>query len=318
MSFLKGILTDLRQRRLWPVPLALIAAIVAVPVLLGKQAPPPAPLPLSHGPVAGTPIAAVSVNNSPSSSQPSGPARDPFTQQKQPKPRTGSSPSGSTAASGTTASVSTTSSGSTTSSSISSGGVSPSTSSVSSSPATPPVSPVAPGAKPKPAPTGLTATQSYDVALSITNPKGGLDQIDPLERLSVLPSDQQPLLVELGVLQGGKRVAFAVQPGTVVTGGGTCTPGPIDCEIFTVGQDQTVTVSTQSASGPVYVAEFAIIGITAKNDGSAAVADQARREQSAAGRKLLDNSSSNALSLFQYDPTVGAVVDLRNLTVGGN
>jgi hypothetical protein len=177
---------------------------------------------------------------------------------------------------------------------------------------------VAPGAKPTPAPSGLTAKQSYDVALSITNASGGLNQTDPLERLSVLPSNQQPLLVELGVLKGGKRVVFAVQPGTVVTGGAACTPGPIDCEILTVAQDQTVTLSTQSKAGPVYVAKFAIIGITAQDNGSAAAANRARRKESAAGRKLLDSSNSSSLSLFKYDPTVGAVVDLRNLTVGGS
>ncbi len=36
------------------------------------------------------------------------------------------------------------------------------------------------------------------------------------------------------------------------------------------------------------------------------------------GRELLNRSPLNALSLFHYDPSVGAVVDLRNFTVGGN
>jgi hypothetical protein len=329
MSFLQGLLTDLRQRRLWPVPLALIAAIVAVPVVLSKQAQAPAPLPVVHGPVSGTPVAAVNVNNSPSDTHPSGHARDPFAQPKLGKASTTAASTSSSSSSSSTSSsasvsggspASTGSSGSTASNggSAGTGGSSPSTSSGSSPAGSPPASPVAPGAKPTPAPSGLTAKQSYDVALSITNASGGLNQTDPLERLSVLPSNQQPLLVELGVLKGGKRVVFAVQPGTVVTGGAACTPGPIDCEILTVAQDQTVTLSTQSKAGPVYVAKFAIIGITAQDNGSAAAANRARRKESAAGRKLLDSSNSSSLSLFQYDPTVGAVVDLRNLTVGGN
>jgi hypothetical protein len=172
---------------------------------------------------------------------------------------------------------------------------------------------VPPGAKPTPAPNGLTATQSYDVALSITNTSGGVNTIDPLARDSLLPSDQQPLVIELGVLQGGNRVFFAVQPGTSVNGPGTCTPGPIDCEILSLAQDQT-----ESVSGGGVSTSFAVTGITAEQHSSVAAANQARRAVSPAGSKLLSQSTLSALSLFQYQPSVGAVVDLRNLTVGGN
>jgi hypothetical protein len=154
------------------------------------------------------------------------------------------------------------------------------------------------------------------VSLSITNASGGLNTIDPLKRLSVLPSTRQPLLVELGVLKGGSRVLFAIQPGTVVSGPGTCTPGPIDCEILSLGQDQTEGVSVQSTGGPVSVALFAVTGVTASDYSSAAAADKARRQESSAGRQALDASSLDALSLFRYEPSVGAVVDLRNLTAG--
>jgi hypothetical protein len=319
MTFLKGILNDLLQRRLWPVPVALLAAIVAVPVLLSKQAPAPAPLPLSHGPAAGTPVAAVSVNSSPPDSQPSGPSRDPFTQQAQPKTSTTSTSTGSSSTSQGSAASSSTSSGSAASTgSTSSGGSSTSTSTSTSSSGgsgstTPAVSPVPPGAKPTPAPTGLTAKESYDVALSITNSKGGVNPIDPLERLSPLPSAGQPLVVELGVLQGGHRVLFAVQPGTVVSGPGACTPGPIDCEILSVAQDQVETVSSGSTS-----VSFAVTGITAQQHPSTSAANAARQAVDKAGRNLLANSPLSALSLFQYQSQIGAVVDLRNLTVGGN
>jgi len=58
--------------------------------------------------------------------------------------------------------------------------------------------------------------------------------------------------------------------------------------------------------------------ITADQHQSAAAANKARQDASDLGRELLANSPLNALSLFQYDPSVGAVVDLRNLTVGGS
>jgi hypothetical protein len=132
----------------------------------------------------------------------------------------------------------------------------------------------------------------------------------------VLPSNNQPLLVELGVLKGGHRVLFAVQPGTQVNGPGSCTPGPIDCEILSLGQEQTEGVSIQSSSGAVPVALFAVTGITATDYSSSTAADNARRQESAAGRHVLDASTLSALSLFQYESGVGAVVDLRNLSAG--
>jgi hypothetical protein len=164
----------------------------------------------------------------------------------------------------------------------------------------------------------LTARQSYHVTLSITNTAGGVDRLDPLKRLSVLPSDQQPRLVDLGVLNGGRRVLFVVQPGTIVAGPGTCTPGPIDCELLSLAQNQTEDVSMQSPAGVVSVAQFAITAITTDEHSSAAAANTLRRRESAAGRRLLNDSTLSALSLFQYKPSLGAVVDLRNLTVGGS
>ena len=118
------------------------------------------------------------------------------------------------------------------------------------------------------------------------------------------------------MLKGGSRVLFLVRPGTAVAGPGVCTPGPIDCEILSLGQDQTESVGVQAAGGQVGPALFAITGITAVNYPSAAAADKARRAESAAGRGILDASAAISLSLFRYDPSVGAVIDLRNLTVG--
>ena len=152
----------------------------------------------------------------------------------------------------------------------------------------------------------------------MTNTAGGVNRIDPLERLSVLPSERQPRLVELGVLHDGRRVLFVVQPGTVVAGPGTCTPGPIDCEILSLAQDQIEGISTQSPAGVSPVAQFAITAITTGEHSSVAAAGAVRRRESAAGRRLLNLSTLSALSLFKYRPSLGAVVDLRNLTVGGS
>jgi len=281
-----------------------------------------APLP-TPAPATGSSLPTLNVQSTPSTSRLTGPAHNPFA------PSTG----GTSGASGTSAAASTGLTAVTTaannavsaltggSSTGSSGSTFPSTSpSTVSSPASSGASPtttppsITGNAKPKPAPTGLSSTQSYDVALTITNAEGGVNTVDPLERLSPVPSDQQPLLVELGVLQGGGRVLFAVQPGTVVSGPATCIPGPIDCEVISLGQDQTESISSAHSDEN---ALFAITGISATGHPSAAAANKAREEKSAAGQAVLDGFSEPAVSLFKYEPSVGSVVDLRNLTVGG-
>jgi hypothetical protein len=320
--FFRSIGTELREKRLWPVALLLLVALVAVPLLLANSSSPapeaqvPVPAP---PPSPATSIPTLEVQSTPAHSRLNGAAHDPFTLIGG---GTSSTASGSTAASTVTAtstavassSPNSVSGGSSTSSASSStSGSSPSTSSGSTGTSPPSITP---NAKPKPAPSGLTSTHAYDVSLAITNSAGGLNTIDPLKRLSVLPSDQQPLLVELGVLKGGRRVLFAVEPGTVVDGPGTCTPGPIDCEILSLGQDQTESISTQTGLGTSQVALFAVTGLTTTKYSSAAAADRARRSKYAAGQALLNKSALPALSLFQYQPSLGYVVDLRNVTVG--
>jgi hypothetical protein len=66
------------------------------------------------------------------------------------------------------------------------------------------------------------------------------------------------------------------------------------------------------------VDQFAVTAITADHYPSAAAAAKARRKVSAAGSHLLSQSTLSALSLFRYEPSLGAVVDLRDLTIGGN
>jgi hypothetical protein len=178
-----------------------------------------------------------------------------------------------------------------------------------------PPTPVLP--KPKPIHVGLTATESYSVALSLTTAAGGLDTVDSLKRLSVLPNEKQPLLVYLGVLKGGRDALFVVQPGTVVSGPGKCIPGPTDCEILSLAQERIESLAQSTGSGTSTVALFAVNAIDVDGHASVAAANRARREASAAGSALLAASTLPALPLFEYQPHVGAVVDLRSLTVGG-
>jgi hypothetical protein len=314
---LRAILADLRERRLWPVAAVLLIAIIAAPLLLSRGA---KPAPVAPGastkqlaPPTGLPV--LDTGTSSPSGPLTGPSRDPFTQL-----------AGTTGAGGAATTLGAVGTGTTNTAGAGAAGAGAGSATGQAPVSTPIVSPgtvstgvgtaTIPTGKPRPAPAGLTATQSYQVKLSITNASGGLDTIHSLERLSVLPDVREPLLVELGVLEGGSRVLFAVQPGAVVGGPGRCIPGPLDCQILSLAQDRIESVSARSAAGTTPVALFAVTGITAVSHGSVAAADRARQASSAAGRALLAGSTSAALQLFRYDAGRGVLVDLRNLTVG--
>lgn len=176
--------------------------------------------------------------------------------------------------------------------------------------------PSTPPAPSKPAHKGLTPTQSYRVGLSLTTLMGDLNTIHSLERLSVLPSEQQPLLVYLGVLNGGRRALFVVQPGTAVSGPGSCIPGPTDCEILSLAAGQIESIGVDGSGGTSNVAMFAVTTIKAQEHSSGAMAMHVRWEASAAGQALLSRSNLSVLPLFEYEPRQGVVVDLRNLEAG--
>jgi hypothetical protein len=323
--FFRGIATELRQKRLWPVAAVLVAALIAVPVLLASSSSAPAPQPQAQvptpPPAPGSSLPAINVTSTPTHSHVVGPLHDPFSNGTAaavtpPAGATASTPGIPTSTATSTATSNTTSTLTGGASSTGSSVSSPASGTATGVPANPPS--ITHGAKPKPAPSGLKPTQAYDVSLAITNSTGGIDTTDPLERLSVIPSDQQPLLVELGVAQDGNHVLFVVQHGAVPSGPGTCIPGPVDCEILSLGQDQTERLSAQTGSiGASQVALFAVTSITANDYPSADAAARVRRRQSSAGHALLQTSSYQALSLFQYEPGFGSVVDLRNLKVGG-
>lgn len=342
-GLLAAIWQDLRAKRLWPVALGLLVALVAVPVLLTKSAPPSAahpPAPVLPPPVAGLPAVTQRLV---SGAELERSRRDPFSPQKGAQPTTSSPTTSSFPSTGTPPSVaggtgnavtmggtvtaappaplggSTTTAGSNPSGSSPASGGDGSGGSGSSDNGSPGNGSGGNGSGGHtPPPTGLSARQSYAVKLAITNSSGGINTVDPLQRLSVLPSLQHPLMVELGVLEGGDQVLFALEPGTVVSGPGQCIPGPINCQIVALARNRVEHLAVRSTTGLTPVALFAVTGISVVNHATLSGAEQARHTESPVGRSLLDQTHLSSLSLFRYQPSVGAVVDMRNLTFGVN
>jgi len=321
MTFVNSIISDLRERRLWPLAVVLLAGIVAVPVVLAKSSP---KVPVAAAPqgstASGPGLPVVSVSSLQSNSRLKGSGRDPFAQQRGTSTTSTSatvttSPAGGTGGTGTGGTGGTGTTGGTGGTATAHGGTT--TTPSGSGTTTTPTTPIVPTHPAKPAPTGLTSSEAYEVTVSITH-GSGVDKIGSLERLGTLPSAQLPLLVELGVLKGGRQVLFAVQPGTVISGPGTCSPGPINCQVLSLAPDQIESVARNTASGVVGQAMFAVTAITAHRFSSSGQASRARSQVSAVGRRLLSHSTASALSLFPYKPGLGALVDLRDLTIGGN
>ena len=95
MSFLRNLLADLVEKRLWPVAAALVAALVAVPIMLGggggdaSTAAPAAGAGAVAPPAADAPgRAQVALETSPASDGHDGRSRDPFVQRNAPKSTT--------------------------------------------------------------------------------------------------------------------------------------------------------------------------------------------------------------------------------------
>src|SRR3954471_20912002 len=82
MSFFKNVWADLVERKLWPVAVGLVVALVAVPVALGRSggsASEDAAAPATVAPASGTPpTQVVSLTTAKAKGAPLGPAHNPF------------------------------------------------------------------------------------------------------------------------------------------------------------------------------------------------------------------------------------------------
>jgi hypothetical protein len=329
MSHLNALLADLRERKLWPVAIALLAALVAVPVLLSKSA---SPAPKASTPSVAIPVGitssgpAVSVESTPDQAKLTGADRDPFTQLVK---KASTTKSTTVAAANNTAAAVTgavgavtgsTGAGGSTGLTIGTGSGSNSGGGTYTSPTPPSTTPSTPSHS---APGGLTKNQVYALGLSVTNPGNSSLSLNSQElqlRDSGFPdvggNGTSPMLVYLGVLQGGHRALFAVMPGTALSDSGSCIPGPAFCQVISLAPGQRETVSRAGSSSAPY--EFSIVKIYGVTQSSAAAAMRARNAVSTSGQRFLDNAALAAVQFFLFDSSTGTLVDQRNLTVGGN
>jgi hypothetical protein len=204
MTFLRSLVQDLIDKRLWPVAIVLVVAAVAVPVVLKKSEPQADTVAAAR-----QPSKAPVLSGTPVSLQPDGfhnalngaPLKDPFRQQYLPKPPA-----------------------------VATGQAQPSQTSSSSSSSSPPSSGTTGGTgsggggSSKPPSKGSTK-----VKLRFGTAGTSLKTYE-LAPLTALPSASNPILIYLGLLKDGKTAAFLVSSDGTPQGDGTCKPSASVCQ----------------------------------------------------------------------------------------
>lgn len=327
--FLRNVLDDLVEKRLWPVAAGLVAALVAVPLLLGsggsaaKPAPAPAAKTAENPPLASQALVSMTQDDTTAPAKAKdrpGSVRNPFKQLHVPKPVAPATAS-SAASGGPRPSSGGGASGGTTAPSTTSGtAVAP-----TKAPATAPVS----APKPTAAPNALDV---YRVSISFGPDGQQRKVIDNPPRLLSLPSLQSPMFVFYGVTHTAKgtRVVFLTDPSSNPAGDGTCLPSGTFCEmvVMKVGDIESFTVpappsatavpdagatttpATPPAPAGYTVRVRSISKVTAATKASAA---RAHRRKSLAGAAAIEGArGDSAKRRLAYSFRLGVLLPVKH------
>jgi hypothetical protein len=303
---MRSLRRDLLERRLWPIVVLIIAAIVAVPfVLHGPRgqaaiAPPPVATGSPQPTTSGTRHRAVDTH---AVTAPTSRTRDPFqegdvqrttvhetttattstttpTSQSPPRSSVTTTPA-ATAAATTTAPAPTTAATTT---------APATTTPVTSKPPavrTPTVT--KPRVAAETAPSRTRTWDVYSVDLRIGAPGHPVTHRD-IARLTPLPSERAPQAMYMGVTDHGRRAVFALGAGVEVRAIGAnhshravCTPSRVDCALVVIPADASIALRYVSSTGPQHTLLLRLRRITTRLTRSAVVAKAARRHVSAVG-----------------------------------
>lgn len=271
--FLSNIYRDLRDRHLLLPALALVVALVAVPVLLSEPEPAPVPAPAPTGGNSSAVTPAVLADNSVDVRNYSKrldelKTKNPFKQQFTGAPAGTSTGDGSTtaAASGGTTGTDTASGSAVSASSGSTETTDTSTTSVDTT-----VESDSGGSasnddqgddRPhKPSQSDVeTVTQLYTYRIDLTIGLQGDPKLhENVKPMTVLPNESTPVVAFLGTDEQGKRAAFVVSSqATPVEGDFSCVPSPENCLYVTMQKKDSMTLE-YGTDGQVF--ELKLLGI---------------------------------------------------------
>jgi len=268
-------------RKLWPVALLLIGAIVAVPMVLAKE-------PDGGG---GVPLAgAAKADNSSLATEPvvalAGPGdrakrrrvlgtrKNPFQPAATPTPTA----TPSTGAQADQPTAITLPGGATIGGGKSTGGA-----------ISIPGGPIAPGIGLTPPAGGDPARPSYELyELSVRfGPSDGAElPKSVLKRLEALPSTEAPVLAYLGVLDDKKTAVFLIDTGVIAQGDGECKPSRASCETVHLKEGETEFFDVLGEDGVTIEAQFQLDVVKIRRKATSS-AKTAKASVSKAGRRIV-------------------------------
>ena len=313
MSFARNLIADLVAKRLWPVAVALVVALVAVPFALKGNSEPavPAPLPGAATSATGSSPVVALADEGPRGG-PSTTGRNPF-EQKDVAPRASGEVTVTSTALANAAGAAAGSTGS-------SGGA-PVDVPVSSLPGLSDVTPVGGtsvgstggttgGTTPSGGTTKRDARDAYTVDIRFGQ-DGSLKSRSDVPRLSPLPSAANPFFVFLGVLADGETALFLVSSDAEATGDGKCLPSLDNCERVQLKAGQTEFFDVTTPEGESVQYQLDLVRVARERKANAAVAAAARVRESTDGRQFLRHAVDSGqvrISDLAYSPQMGLVV----------
>ncbi len=227
--FMLDLWQDLKDKRLWPVAVVLLAALVAVPVLLAKpsSAPSgPAPVANAAGPKPDVlkQLAKVKLGEDvPGDGSTLGVFNpgDPFKPPKGAIKKDDDTSGNNSGPSGSDSVIPGSEDGSDTGST---GGGTPTTPGGT------------PGGTPNPGGGTTTTTKTYKYVVDLTfTANGRTRRIKGMEKLEMLPSPNAPLLIFMGVTPKGSDAVFLVDSTLEAAGEGRCKPSEAECAFAVIG-----------------------------------------------------------------------------------
>ena len=306
MTVLTDTWRQLVQRRLWPVAILLVAALAAIPVLLAKS-PAPAPVPPApgadadagaKGALASQPLVSLASDDGAKRRRVLGSRKDPFAF-KAAETDDAQTP-GTTQPTGTgTGPTGTSDPNKPPSSPTGGAGTPPSTGGGGLVPGVPgpvvdePVKPTYP---------------LYTLTVRFGDATGDLTRMH-VPRLTALPSEEEPVLVYLGVSADRKRAVFLVDANVIPQGDGVCNPHPASCETIELSEGETEFFDVVGEDGNVSGSfQLDLLDIKTKRTASASVARKQRAKESAVGRRALNAHIAESGPLpYRYDRATGTV-----------
>jgi hypothetical protein len=317
MSFFKDIWADIVDKRLWPVVVVLVLAMVGIPVALGRgggaeEAPSSADFAPPAAKVEEPAKTVVRLQAPKEPTRATGRPKNPFHQQ-------GPKPAATTSVANTPAAPTTAPPGNRSdqadASLAAAGTPAPSAPAASPPAATPPATPSQPVTQPQTQePTGYAA--GYRVDLSFGQ-AGSADTYRDSVRLRALRTGTDPLAVFMGVRRDKPITVFLLAPGVTATGDGRCLPAPMDCQVLELRKGESEFFDVARGSAGIVQYELDVDRILVRRAETKAAAERARKRESRSGRKLmfsLARQGQGWLGHYMYSADVGTL-DVRPVKV---